>query len=172
VTPAPTAGVLRVRSDVPGASVFLDRKFLGNTPLDVDGLAAGSHRLNVSVEGYEGHAQSVEIGDTPADVEVRFKDVVVNASLPVVHKHGVGSCSGRLVADTSGLRYETSHAGDAFTMPFTDVEAFAVDYLKKNLRVKKRGGRSWNFEDPTGQADPLFVFHRDVEKARARLAAR
>lgn len=170
--PARTAGVLRVRSDVPGAAVFLDRKFLGNTPLDVDGLAAGSHRLNVSVEGYEGHAQAVEIGDAPAEVTIRFKDVVVNASLPVVHKHGVGSCSGRLVADTSGLRYETANAGDAFAMTFAEVETFVVDYLKKNLRVKKRGGRTWNFEDPNGQADPLFVFHRDVEKARARLAAR
>jgi hypothetical protein len=173
-TAAPTraAGVLRVRSDVPGASVFLDRKFLGNTPLDVDGLDPGSHRLNVSVEGYEGYAQAIEIGDTPAEVTIRFKDVVVNASLPVVHKHGVGSCTGRLVADTSGLRYESSHAGDAFGIAFADLETFAVDYLKKNLRVKKRGGRTWNFEDPNGQADPLFVFHRDVEKARARLTRR
>jgi hypothetical protein len=170
--PVRTGGVLRVRSDVPGASVFLDRKFLGNTPLDVDGLEPGSRRLNVSVEGYEGHAQAIEIGDTPAEVDVRFKDVVVNASLPVVHKHGVGSCSGRLVADTSGLRYESANAGDAFRMTFAEVETFVVDYLKKNLRVKKRGGRTWNFEDPKGQADPLFVFHRDVEKARARLAAR
>jgi hypothetical protein len=170
--PAVRTGVLRVRSDVPGASVFLDRKFLGNTPLDVDGLDPGSHRLNVSVEGYEGHAQAIEIGDTPAEVTIRFKDVVVNASLPVVHKHGVGSCTGRLVADTSGLRYESSHAGDAFGIAFADLETFAVDYLKKNLRVKKRGGRTWNFEDPNGQADPLFVFHRDVEKARARLTRR
>ena len=77
--PSRTAGVLRVRSDVPGASVFLDRKFLGTTPLDVDGLAAGSHRLNVSVDGYEGHAQAIEIGETPADVDVRFKDVRLNA---------------------------------------------------------------------------------------------
>ena len=174
-TPAPasrTGGVLRVRSDVPGASVFLDRKFLGNTPLDVDGLAPGSHRLNVSVEGYEGHAQAIDIGETPADIDVRFKEVRLNASVAVVHKHGMGSCTGRLVADTSGLRYETANAGDAFTMPFADLEAFTVDYLKKSLRVKRRGGKTWNFEDPNGQADPLFVFHRDVEKARARIAAR
>jgi hypothetical protein len=169
---ARTTGVLRVRSDVPGASVFLDRKFLGNTPLDVDNLSPGSHRLNVSVEGYEGHAQAIEIGDTPADVDVRFKEVRLNASVPVVHKHGMGSCTGRLVADTSGLRYETSKADDAFTMPFADLQEFTVDYLKKSLRVKRRGGKTWNFEDPNGQADPLFVFHRDVEKARAKLAGR
>jgi hypothetical protein len=170
--PRAAAGVLRVRSDVPGASVFLDRKFLGTTPLDVDGLPPGSHRLNVSVEGYEGHAQSVEIGEAPADVEVRFKEVRLNASVPVVHKHGVGSCSGRLVADTRGLRYETSKADDAFSLAFAELETFTVDYLKKSLRVKRRGGRTWNFEDPNGQADPLFVFHRDVEKARTRLAGR
>jgi hypothetical protein len=171
-SPAATTGVLRVRSDVPGASVFLDRKFLGTTPLDVDGLAPGSHRLNVSVEGYEGHAQGVDIGDTPAEVDVRFKEVRLNASVPVVHKHGVGSCSGRLVADTAGLRYETSNASDAAVIAFADLETFTVDYLKKNLRVKKRGGKTWNFEDPAGQADPLFVFHRDVDKARAKLAGR
>jgi hypothetical protein len=170
VPAARTTGVLRVRSDVPGASVFLDRKFLGTTPLDLDGLEPGSHRLNVSVEGYEGHAQSVDIGDAPADVDVRFKEVRLNASVPVIHKHGMGSCTGRLVADTSGLRYETATTGDAFTMAFADVEAFTVDYLKKALRVKRRGGKTWNFEDPNGQADPLFVFHRDVEKARSRLA--
>jgi hypothetical protein len=126
----------------------------------------------VSVEGYEGHAQAIEIGETPAEVDVRFKEVRLNASAPVIHKHGMGSCVGRLVADTSGLRYETANAGDAFAMPFADLEAFTVDYLKKSLRVKRRGGKTWNFEDPNGQPDPLFVFHRDVEKARVRLTAR
>ena len=169
---ARTTGVLRVRSDVPGAAVFIDRKFLGNTPLDMDGLDPGSHQLRVSVEGYDGHAQTVEIGDTPAQVEVRFKEVRLDAAIPVVHKHGVGSCTGRLIADTSGLRYETAKADDAFTIPFAELEAFSVDYLKKSLRVKKRGGKTWNFEDPLGKPDPLFVFHRDVEKARARLAGR
>jgi hypothetical protein len=170
-TPRP-GGVLRVRSDVPGASVFLDRKFLGNTPLEVDGVEPGSHRLNVSIEGYEGHAQAIDIGDAPAHVEVRFKDVRLDTSVPVIHKHAMGSCVGRLLADTSGLRYETANASDAFTMPFAEVEAFTVDYLKKSLRVKRRGGKAWTFEDPNGQPDPLFVFHRDVEKARARLTAR
>lgn len=175
-SPAPEVskptGVLRVRSDVPGASVFLDRRFLGTTPLDMDGLDPGQHRLNVSVDGYEGHAQSVSIGETPAEVDVRFKDVRLDLSIPVVHKHAMGSCTGRLIADPRGLRYETTKSEDAFTIAFDEVDTFVVDYLKKTLRVKKRGGRTWTFEDPNGQADPLFVFHRDVEKARARLASR
>lgn len=169
--PATPSGVLRVRSDVPGAMVFLDRKFLGETPLEVDGLTPGTHQLNVSVEGYEGHAQQVEIGDTPAEVQVRFKEVRLDAAVPVVHKHGMGSCAGRLLADTQGIRFETANANDAFRLGFAELERFEVDYLKKNLRVKQRGGRTWNFEHPEGDADALFVFHRDVEKARSRLPA-
>jgi hypothetical protein len=45
-----------------------------------------------------------------------------------------------------------------------------VDYLDKNLRVKVRNGKTYNFTDPDGNADRLFVFHRDVDKVRQRLA--
>ena len=45
-----------------------------------------------------------------------------------------------------------------------------MDYLDKNLRVKLAQGRQFNFTDPEGDADRLFVFHRDVEKARERLS--
>jgi hypothetical protein len=170
---APVArGVLRVQSDVDGASVFLDRTFLGTTPLEKTGLAPGSHRVNVSAEGYEGIAQTVDIGDTPAELTVKFKEVRLDASTAVVHKHGVGSCGGRLIATVQGLRYDTANRGDAFDVPFARVQAFEVDYLQKNLRVRVAGGKTYNFTEPTGNADALFVFHRDVEKARAKLSGR
>jgi hypothetical protein len=50
------------------------------------------------------------------------------------------------------------------------METFQVDYLEKNLRITLRKGRQFNFTDPDGNADRLFVFHRDVERARQRLA--
>ena len=73
------------------------------------------------------------------------------------------------MATPQGIRYETSNRGDAFTSPLLDLETFQVDYLEKNLRVKLPKGRQFNFTDPEGNADRLFVFHRDVEKARERL---
>ena len=115
---APVArGVLRVQSDVNGASVFLDRTFVGTTPLEKSGLEPGSHQLNVSAEGYEGVARTVTIGDEPAEVTVRFKEVRLDAAIPVVHRHRMGSCEGRLVATVEGLRYETANRGDAFAVP-------------------------------------------------------
>jgi hypothetical protein len=41
--------------------------------------------------------------------------------------------------------------------------------LEKNLRLALRGGKRYDFTDPEDNADHLFVFHRDVEKARERL---
>ena len=169
---APAAAVLVVESDVPGASVFVDRKYLGTTPLRTTDVTPGTHQLNASAEGLEGVARTIEVGAAgETTVSLRFKEVTLNASVQVVHKHAMGACEGRLTADVSGLRYVTSNKGDAFTLPFSDVEVFEVDYLQKNLKVKRRGGKTWNFTDKNENADALFVFHRDVTKARAKMAA-
>jgi hypothetical protein len=169
---APTTAVLTVEADVPGASVFLDRKYVGVAPITVDDVAPGPHQINVTAEGFEGQMQSLNLSPGPARVEIRFKEVRLDAAIDVVHRHGVGSCSGRLRASPAGLVYEGGNKDDVFKLAFAEVETFDVDYLKKALRVKRRGGRTWNFGHPKDDADALFVFHRDVQKARTRLAAR
>ena len=173
--PEPEAPVarprLKVTSDVDGAFVFVDRKFVGKTPLDTDQIAPGQHQVNVSAEGYEGASQGVEVATTGStDVTVSLKTVRLNASVDVVHKHGVGSCDGQLKADVHGLRYDTANRDDGFVLPLADVEVFTLDYKEKVLRVKKRAGRTWNFTTRAANADPLLVFQRDVDRARARLA--
>lgn len=167
--PPPPTNVLRVTADVDGASVFLDRRYLGTTPLDMADLDPGTHRVNVAAEGYGGIAQTIDIGDSPVEVVVTFREVRLDEAVQVVHKHRMGSCEGRLVATLQGFRYETSH-GDAFSVALSDVEEFDVDYLKHNLHLKVRGGRNYNFTDERENADALFVFHRDIEQARERLA--
>ena len=42
-----------------------------------------------------------------------------------------------------------------------------MDYLKKNLRVKQQGGKTWNFTSDS--ADALLVFQKAVEAARERM---
>ena len=162
---------LKVTSDVEGAFVFVDRQFVGKTPLDTGEVTPGHHQLKVTSEGYDGVSQGVEIAETGAtEVEVSLKTVRLDTSVDVVHKHGLGSCQGKLLADVHGLRYETSNRDDAFTLAFADLETFTLDYLQKTLRMKKRAGRTWNFTTRAADADPLLVFQRDVDRARARLA--
>jgi hypothetical protein len=166
--PAPSSSPeLRVSSDVPGAMVFLDRKYLGTTPLVSRDVTPGSHQLNVQVEGVEPVVQTVEIADDgPTSVNVTLTSRTLNARVPVVHKHRIGSCEGTLIASSSGLRYQTTHPSDGFSFPLAQLETFTVNYAEKNLRVKQRGGRTWNFTTPDDSADPLLVFHREVEQAR------
>ena len=95
----------------------------------------------------------------------RLRRATLDAAVEVVHKHRFGSCAGTLVATESGFDYRTEHR-DAFELPFARVERFELDYVENNLRLKVRGGRTYNFEAPNGEVDPLFVFHRDVQAFR------
>jgi len=164
-----SVGILRIESDVPGAQVFIDREFLGAAPVTAASVKPGTHRINVSAEGYDGVAETIEVSPGPRDVMIKLKEVRLDAKLDVLHKHRLGSCKGRLIATPQGMRYETADKDDAFAAPLLDLDTFDVDYLEKNLRVKPRKGKLFNFTDPEGNADRLFVFHRDVEKARDRL---
>lgn len=169
--PKPVTATLIVSTDVPGASVFVDRKFVGTTPLRLADLPPGSTQLKLTAEGYDGIDRAVDLepGDNP--VTVKFREVRLNARADVDHKHGVGGCEGTLVATVDGLTYQTSNQNDAFRLSFDQLETFEVNYLDKNLRVKQRGGRTWNFTDKgAANADALFVFHRAVEAAREKLA--
>jgi len=169
--PAPVGAdaTLQIEVDAPDAQVFVDRVFLGKAPLMTTDVKPGSHRLNVSATGYEGVSQSLEVKPGLQQVSIRLREVRLDASVDVVHKHRMGSCTGRLVATPQGMRYETSDKGDTFSSGLLDLDAFEVDYLKKNLHIKLKGGKSYDFTDPEGNADRLFVFHRDVDKARERL---
>ncbi len=167
---APTLASLTLETDVPGASVFIDRQFVGNTPLTLQKLEPGTKRLQVTATGFDSVQKSVDLVAGPNAVTVRIKEVSLNAKVPVVHKHGVGSCNGTLSATVDGLKYDTDNKGDAFTIAYAQAEQFAVDYLKKNLQVKQKGGKTWNFTDKNDNADALFVFHREVEAARKKLA--
>jgi hypothetical protein len=170
-TAAPDTGTLHIETDVPGAQVFIDRQFVGTAPVTAANVKPGTHQLNVSAEGFDGVARSIDVEPGPRDLTIRFKEVRLDARLAVVHKHRMGSCRGELVATPHGLQYATDDKDDRFSVAFAELEQFQVDYQEKNLRVKVRRGKQYNFTDPDGNADRLFVFQRDVDKARQRLAS-
>jgi len=169
VAAAPETATLTIVSDVPGAQAFLDRKFVGAAPATATDIPPGSHQLNVSAPGFDAHVETIEVTPGPREVSVKFREVRLDASIEVVHKHRIGSCRGRLGATPQGLRYETTDKDDGFAAALPDLETFQVDYLAKNLQIQPRRGKRYDFSDPEGNADRLFVFHRDVERARARL---
>ena len=164
-----TTATLIVESDVPDTSVFVNRAFKGTAPMRIEDLTPGSYQINLSPQGYEGVALPVDVtAGEEKTLSYKFKEVRLNERIAAVHKHGFGSCSGTLTASPRGLAYETTHQ-DAFLVPLTQLEAFDVNYIEKNLRVRLPGGKTLNFSDPDGNADRLYLFHQNVEKARKRL---
>jgi hypothetical protein len=168
-SPAPAVPApLHVEADVDDASVFVDRRFVGKAPLDVREVEPGTRRVQVAAEGYATLTEEVEIGGAPVRVVARLTEVRLDESLEVVHKHGAGSCRGRLRATTAGLSFEAESGKDSFSSPFSGLGRLEVDYLKKNLRLTA-GGKTYNFTVDAPNADPLLVFQRQVEAARKRL---
>jgi hypothetical protein len=164
----PVTGTLRIETDVPGASVFIDRVYMGTTPITVPNVTPGEHRLNVSADGYDGYAENITVAAGPRDITIAFKEVRLNETMTVVHKHGIGSCTGTLTATPQGLRYDTTDRDDAFTAALSDLVTWDVDYLAASLRVKLRNGKTYTFTHADKNADRVLVFHREVEKARRR----
>jgi hypothetical protein len=161
---------LIIESDVPDTSVFVDRVYLGTAPVTARNLTPGPHRLNMSVTGYEGVFETIEVAAGTHTYSAKFKEVKLDEKILVIHKHGIGNCSGTLRASPQGLVYETTDKDDAFAVPLTALETFQMDYIQKNLRVKVPKGKSYNFTLPgSGSVDALYGFHQNVEKARQRL---
>ena len=161
---------LRIVSDVEGATVFLDRNYIGTTPVDIKAVEPGEHQLTVSADGYDMYSETVAVTTGHRDIRVSFEQAAseLNESVRVIHKHSFGKCSGTLIADSAGLRYLSDHK-DAFAIPYTSLERFEVDYIKKNMNLKVRKGKNYNFTEQSGDADALFVFHKKVQAFLERM---
>ena len=170
--------------------MYLDDELLGEAPVTREDIPAGRHRVRVESVGHTPFEADVRVrGGKRAEVEatlgllstslrvesghrdirVSFKNVSLSESISVVHKHRMGSCEGSLFADNQGLRYQTANKSDAFSAPFASLEQFEIDYIEKNLKVKVRKGKNYNFTEKSGNADPLFVFHKNVQAFREKM---
>ena len=78
-----TPGALAVASDPPGAAVYVDGQFVGETPLDVKNLPPGDHRVRLVKDGYleNGRIVSITAGKT-GTLEVRLTARTAADALP------------------------------------------------------------------------------------------
>lgn len=166
---APTTATLRIDSDVPGAQVFVDNKFVGTAPATAEDLQPGQRKVNVQAPGYEGVVEFVDVAPGSKDLMISLKTIRLDQRVAVEHKHRMGSCSGTLIATPDGVRYQTSHTEDAFSVSLQNIETFTADFLQKNLKLKIRGGRTYEFTDPSGKAEAIYLFHQEVDKVRQRV---
>jgi len=166
---APTTATLHITSDVPGAQVFIDNKFVGTAPATAQDVVPGQRKINVQAPGYEGVIEFVDVAVGPRDLMISLKTIRLDQKVSVTHKHRVGSCAGTLIATPEGVRYVTDNKDDGFSVSLQNLETFQADFLQNNLKLKIRGGRSYDFTDPSGKAEALYLFHQEVDKVRQRV---
>ena len=107
--------------------------------------------------------------DPPPATPVRLPPPTA-VSVGAVHDHVFGNCTGQLVVSQNGVRYETSHK-DAFAVAYADLEQFEVDAVKRRLKIKPRGGRTYHFTHPRRASGELADFHAEAQQARTRFVA-
>jgi hypothetical protein len=97
VAPEKLVGAIAILSDVPGASINLDGRNIGQTPLPgpLDGLSVGVHHLAVGREGFSGFDE---------DVPVRFE----KTTQVVVHQKAVSEKAASAVATGIGVGFAIS----------------------------------------------------------------
>ena len=89
-----------------------------------------------------------------------------------MHKHASGSCRGTLIATPQQIRYETTDKNDGFSVALSDLETFEADYIAKNLKLKIRKGKTYNFADAEDNVDRLYTFQKTVDKVRKKLSGK
>ena len=73
VAAAPEVATLHIDSDVAGAQVFVDRRFVGVTPLTVENVKPGSHQVNASADGFDGLVDTIDVMPGSRDFQFRFR---------------------------------------------------------------------------------------------------
>ncbi len=56
-------GGLEVRSEPPGAKVYVDGKEVGETPADLSNIRVGGHVVRIGKEGYEPYEEKLKVGE-------------------------------------------------------------------------------------------------------------
>jgi hypothetical protein len=69
----PPAGALVVRSDPERCATYLDGRYVGHTPLRVDGLAFGLHRLELKRFPFEAARRTVELKRNVQEIAIELR---------------------------------------------------------------------------------------------------
>jgi hypothetical protein len=93
---APAVGALSVASDPPGAAVYVDGRFAGQTPVSVTKLATGDHRVRVVKDGYLENGRTVSVSaKQPSAVQVKLtRNTAANTDVASQVTGSTGSAGG------------------------------------------------------------------------------
>jgi serine/threonine-protein kinase len=150
---------------VPGAQVSIDGQAVGqvgsNGRLEISQTRVGDHTVEVVAKPYDSFKEKVTL--TPGAVSTLTPDL--RASMPVTHKHAVGSCEGTLIVGQGRIQYQASTGNDSFDYPFSWVlkagsvdsgKGFYID-LAGMAHHFGGGGKRYVFHTPAAEEDLQII---------------
>jgi hypothetical protein len=160
---APAAPVLAppklVVQTVAGAQVIIDSQASGQTGsngrLEISQAPAGDHIVEVAVKPYETFKEKVTL--SPGHVLTLTPSLL--ASMPVEHKHVVGSCNGTLIVGQGRVEYRASIAKDSFDYPLTSVKKAGSADSGKGFYLEIAGAKRYVFHAPAAAEDLQIILH-------------
>jgi hypothetical protein len=161
VSPTPPTGILRIRSEPPGAVVRLlgDHRWSGTTPWDLQRGIEGTYRIVARMDGYEDWRRTVEIarGET--------RDLDIRLTPKAAWKAGLRS----IIFPGWGQFYAEKHAKGTVFAVGTVALAGALLWTNEEYRDRTDDYRAARrvYMDATTLAD-LDRLRADSDRARAR----
>ncbi|MCB1138431.1 MAG: PEGA domain-containing protein [Leptospiraceae bacterium] len=158
--PAGGEATLVVESNPPGASVFLNLTFLGKTPLKVENLKEGTHRIRISLEDHIDRFQGVELKSrktsrlsvdmTVGDTEEFYRDPGYVIADWTHHDLAFGLMLQSLVLG-GGWAYSSIRANDVRdsiraqipALAITDVPSFSL-YQFSQIESNRLDAKAWD----------------------------
>ncbi|MBC8204856.1 MAG: PEGA domain-containing protein, partial [FCB group bacterium] len=154
-------GSVRIDSDPPGASVFLDGENIGRTPVNRDKIETGDYTLVLHLEGYIDVVQglTVEYGETAETVAKLVKQmgaVIVTSNPAGADIYLNGEYKG--ISGTDGLKIEYLQVGkytvkaeiDRYFPEEKDVNVYLNQTENVNLILKPKPGAVFVVSNPSG----------------------
>jgi hypothetical protein len=138
---------------VPGAQVSMDGRAVGQTDskgrLEISQASTGDHTVEVVAKPYENFKEKV----TLSTGHVLTITPSLLASMPVEHKHVVGSCNGILLVGSGRIQFQASSGKDSFDYPIAAVKKAGSADAGKGFYLEITGAKRYVFHAPAAAED-------------------
>jgi len=138
---------------VPGAQVSMDGRAVGQTDskgrLEITQASTGDHTVEVAAKPYNNFKEKV----TLSTGHVLTITPSLLASMPVEHKHVVGSCNGILLVGSGRIQYQASSGKDSFDYPIAAVKKAGSADSGKGFYLEITGAKRYVFHAPAAAED-------------------
>ncbi len=154
LNPTPMYGTLDIMSTPYNATVSVDGKVAGTTPLTLDKLLVGTHTVKITLDGYEEVTKTVTVAkDSEETLNLQLTKIVAPSVVSPV------SLGYNQVTTTSGLSPRWSSSATAEqrriigelieSMVMVEGGTFAMGAQKKNRNEANYDSEIWDDESPT-----------------------